>query len=93
MMIPSKKKAIGVILSKYKPDGTYSDGGEVKNEVAMDVEHSALHSHAEDMIHAFHNKSPADLVRAMNNFMEEHELHQEKEVEEPSDYSGFEEKK
>lgn len=90
MMIPDKKKAMGVILSRYKPDGTMSEGGEVKNEVEMDVKNSALHSHAADMITAIHNKSPSEFVSAMNNFLEEHQLHQdepESDKEEPSDYS------
>lgn len=87
MIIPSKKKAVSVIISKMRPDGSMNEGGEVKNEVEADVKDSALHSHAEDMISAIHNKSPSDLMHAMRNFLSEHELHEEKSEEDPSDYS------
>lgn len=86
-MIPDRKKAVGLIISKMHPDNKMSDGGEVKNEVEMDVKDSALHEHAKDIFSAIHNKSPHEFVQAMKNFMEEHQLHQDKEGEEPSDYS------
>lgn len=86
MIIPDKKKAVGVILSKYKPDGTYADGGEVKNEEQVMPDMEAFHSHAESIMSAIHNKSPGEFVTAMRNFLSEHELHEDQEQEEPSDY-------
>lgn len=79
MIIPGKKKAFGIMISKMHKDGKMDEGPAMKNEVELDVKDSALHSHAEDMISAFHNKSPSELVSAMKNFLEEHGLHQENE--------------
>jgi hypothetical protein len=98
MMIPEKKKAIGIILSKYRPDGTMHDGGAVlKNEEELNAEHEALKSHAADIIEAIHSKSAHDLMVALVSFLEQHELHEESESEEEekaehSDISNFEEK-
>lgn len=85
-MFPEKKKAVGIIISKYGKDGKYKDGGEVRDEHELEPGKAALHEHASDMISAFHNKSPSDLLRAMDNFLKEHQLHADKDGEEPSDY-------
>lgn len=87
MIIPERKKAAGVILSKYKPDGSYADGGTVKSEEQVMPDMAAFHAHAESILSAVHNKSPGELVQAMKNFLAEHEAHSDKEDEEPSDYS------
>lgn len=79
MIIPDRKKAIGVILSKMKPDGSQVEGGEMKNEEHIDEHEQALHSHAEDILSALHNKSAADLAKALNNFLEEHDMHEQEE--------------
>lgn len=87
MMHGDKKKAVGIILSRMNPEGKMAEGGVVKNEAGIDPQDAALHAHASDMMSAIHNKSPGDLVRAMKNFMEEHQLHEDKDDETPSDYS------
>lgn len=79
MIIPDRKKAVGLIISKMKPDGTHENGAEVKNEEEIDEHDSALQAHAEDIINALHNKSASDLARALNNFLEEHDMHEESE--------------
>lgn len=86
-MFPERKKAVGVILSKYGKDGKYKDGGEVRKTEELEPGKAALHEHASDMISAFHNKNPSDLLRAMNNFLDQRQLHQDKDDESPSDYA------
>ena len=89
MIIPEKKKAAGIIVSKYHPDGSFSEGGQVKQspqDSDMSEHLQAKSSHADSMINAMHNKDPHALVEAMDNFLREHQLHQDKE-DEPSDYS------
>ncbi len=86
-MIPlDKKKAVGIILAKHK-DGGMAHGGVVNNEQQIDPNMEAFHSHAQSIMSAIHNKSPAELVSAMRNFLDEHEMHQDQDGEEPSDYS------
>lgn len=86
MILPEKKKAVGIILAKYKPDGSMAHGGVVNNEEQVDPNMEAFHSHAQSIMSAINNKSPAELVSAMKNFIEEHQMHQDKDGEEPSDY-------
>lgn len=89
MIIPEKKKAVGIIMAKYKPDGTYADGGEVKNEEQIMPDMAPFHAHAQSIMSAIHNKSPGEFVTAMRNFLDAHELHEdepESNKEEPSDY-------
>lgn len=86
-MIPDRKKAVGVIISRMKPDGAMHEGGEVKNEEQVDPNMEAFHSHAQSIMSAIHNKSPGEFVSAMKNFLAEHEAHQDKDEQEPSDYS------
>lgn len=85
IMHDPKKKMAGIMLAKLHDDQHMSDGGAVKNEVEQDVKDSALHSHAEDIMSAIHNKSPQEFVSAMKNFLEEHELHEDQEEEAPSE--------
>ena len=85
MIMPGSKKPTGLIVATMNKNAHMSEGGEVKNEVALDVKDSALQSHAQDMITAMHNKSPSELVSAMKNFLEEHDLHEEQEEGEPSE--------
>lgn len=87
MIIPEKKKAVSAIISRFgqKDPMKLSNGGPVGMEEAPDMS-EAKKAHASSMIDAFHNKDPESLVHAMNSFLEEHQLHEEKDKEEPSDY-------
>lgn len=58
-------------------------GGEVGKQPAPDME--AKHAHMQKMIESIHNHDSESAVEHMNNFLSEHELHQQKE-DEPSDY-------
>lgn len=82
-MFHDKKKTIGTIISTFGKK--YSDGGSVPEQKPED--YSAKHAHGEDMIEAFHAKDTHKLVEALNNFLAEHEAHEEKEEGETSDYS------
>ena len=97
MIIPNKKKAIGVILANYKPDGSMSHGGDVMPEPEaehdeVNVQQEALKSHAADMIEAMHNKSAHDLMEALYAFLEQREIHEEQESpeEEAQEHSALE---
>lgn len=70
MIIPDRKKAVSVILSKMKPHGM-AEGGEVKDEAPVDAKDGALKAIAEDMLMAVEQKSPMDLVNALQAFMSE----------------------
>lgn len=90
MIIPSKKKAVSVIISQFRPEAPMNkmaDGGEAPQDSEMPPHLEAKAAHADSMIDAMHNKDPHALVAAMDNFLREHELHQEEPEEEPSDYS------
>jgi hypothetical protein len=72
MIIPDKKKAVGIIISKMKPDGSFSEGGEaMQNEEEMDSDMEAKKSIAADIIEAMHSKSAHDLMVALEAFFEE----------------------
>lgn len=82
MIIPERKRAVTAILSKMKPE-KLSMGGEVGKQPAPDME--AKHAHMQRMIESIKNEDHVGAVEHMNNFLEEHQLHQQKE-DEPSDY-------
>jgi hypothetical protein len=83
MIIPGKKKAFGIMISKLHKDSGMKDSSvAMKNEESIDEKSEALHSHAQSMIDAIHSKSPADLVEAMKSFLEEHDLHEASESKE-----------
>lgn len=89
MIIPQKKRAAAIIVAHMnKPKDGYSEGGSIDGvgESEMSPHLEAKAAHADSMIEAMHNKDPHALVSAMNNFLAEHELHQEEEGEEESDY-------
>lgn len=68
MIIPDKKKAVTVILSKLRPDGSETRQ-DVLPEDEMDENDSDLKAIAEDMLHAYESKSASDLVTALKAFI------------------------
>lgn len=66
MMHDKNKGAVGIILSKMKPDGSESQGP-MKPEEDMS-EDADLHSIAEDMLMAMEQKSASGLVDALKAF-------------------------
>ena len=77
MIIPQKKKAIGVILSKM--DG---HDQEVKEEHSMDEHDEALKVIASELMHAIEQKSAMGVVDALKAFWSEiEELDEEKDEE------------
>lgn len=87
MIIPEKKRAVAMILSQKHKEPHMSEGGSVPEDSAMSPHLEAKAAHAASMIGALHNKDPHAMVEAMDNFLREHELHQEEDKEEESDYS------
>jgi hypothetical protein len=77
MIIPQKKKAIGVILSKmHGPDQ------EVKEEHSMNEHDEALKVIASELMHAIESKSAMGVVDALKAFWSEiEELDEEKDEE------------
>lgn len=71
MIIPSKKKAVGIIISKMKDGGAMEDSAPMKNEEEMDENMEAKKSIAEDIMTAMHNKSSHDLMVALEAFFQE----------------------
>ena len=66
MIIPDKKKAVGVILARMGgPDQ------EVKEEHSMDKHDEAVKVIASELIHAIENKSAAGVVDALKALMAE----------------------
>lgn len=76
-----------MIVGRIGKDGAYSSGGEVPQDSEMSPHLEAKSAHADSMIEAMHNKDPKALVAAMDNFLNEHQLHQDADGEETSDYS------
>lgn len=70
MIIPDKKKAVTVILSKLKPSGGESLT-RVKPEEEMDPAQGALKAIAEDLLSAIDSRSASDLAQALGAFMAE----------------------
>lgn len=76
MMMWDKKRALSSILSGRKDeDGErLFEPTEMKNEVVKDEdgEIDGRHVAAQDMLSAFHEKSPEKLMHAMGNFIDMH---------------------
>lgn len=72
MIIPDKKKALTVIMSRMG-QGASDKSQEIKNEVPIDEKMGSLKAIAEDMIQAFHDKSPMALVDSLQAFLREYE--------------------
>lgn len=74
MMMHDDKKALMTIMSKRKKGGAEASAAPMKTENVSDEDGvpDGRHAAAQDMISAFHEKSPEKLMAAMANF---HDLH------------------
>lgn len=74
MMMVDDKKALMTIMRKRKEAGSMASGAPMKTEEVSNEagEPDGRHAAAQDMISAFHEKSPEKLMTAMMNF---HDLH------------------
>ena len=85
MIIPSKKKAVGVILSRMGgPDQ------EVKEEHSMDKQDEAVKVIASELIHAIEQKSAAGVVDALKALISEIREMDEEQDEEMEEEQGEE---
>jgi hypothetical protein len=80
VIVHDKKKEAMIILSKMHKDGSETSQ-KVRPEVQMNEKDQTLQAIAEDMLHAFEQKSAAGLVSAMKAFMSECEGSEEPELE------------
>jgi len=97
MIIPERKKAVGMILSKFgkKPEmQKMSEGGNIKEVGESPIpDMSAMHAHMQAYMGAMKNEDHEAATEHMMSFLHEHELHAEKNKEdeskdmEPSDKS------
>lgn len=67
MIIPDKKKAVGLILSKMAPDGSEKQM-DVKSEEAIGQGDEALHAICEDILMAVKDGSALQLAEALKAF-------------------------
>lgn len=80
MIIPEKKKAVSVILSKFKPDGSERTPDiEVKPEEEINEHDESLKAIAEDIMSAVESKSAHDLLVALRAFISECSMHEDDE--------------
>lgn len=75
MFLNDKKKAVSVILSKVRPDGSESES-EVAEEAKEGGEYEAF---AEDLLAAIESKSVQSLAQVLRSF---HEMIEEQDEEE-----------
>lgn len=91
MFIPEKKRAVAMILAgKHKEPQHFSEGGQPKEDSEdsdMSSHLEAKAAHASTIIGALHNKDPHEFVAAMDRYLTEHQLHQDKKGEDESDYT------
>lgn len=78
MIIPDQKKLAMIVLSKRGQNGEEKSQS-VKPEEEMDDQDGALKAISEDMLQAFNDKSPHDLMQAMKAFLSEYDLQEESE--------------
>lgn len=73
MIIPDRKKAVTMILSKLNSTetGEQTPGVEMKHEESAVAADQPLHAIAQDAISAFERKSPAELTSALKAFFAE----------------------
>lgn len=88
MIIPERRRAVGMILSKFgkKEEMPHmSEGGELKKVGESEMPNmAAKHAHMQAMISAIHNNDHEQATQHMMNFLHEHELHAEKQKDEES---------
>lgn len=83
MIIPDRKKAVTVILSKMRGDGS-EKSQEVKSEESLDPHNEALKTISEDILQAISDKSAMDLSTALSALVREiqaQDLEQDQEME------------
>jgi hypothetical protein len=82
VIIPEHKKAITTIMARRHPDGEVT-AAPMKPEMVKgeDGEVDGRHVAAQDIMAAFHEKSPEKLMHALANFHDLHAAHQAKEPE------------
>jgi hypothetical protein len=82
-IFPDKKKAVNIILSKRRPDGSHSET-EVATE--SDSDHDVYTACAEDMMAAMRSDSVKYLAQALKAF---HDLVKEEDIEQDAgEYEG-----
>lgn len=69
MIFPDPKKSATMILSKLSANGGPDKMQDVKKEVELDPAMDGLKSAAEDIMQAFSDKSPHDLMQALKSFV------------------------
>lgn len=84
MIIPDRKKAVSVILSKMGGDGA-EKSQEVKNETPGDDTQGALRAITEDVMQAFHDKSIEGLMSSLKAFCTEVDSQGDDDSGEPED--------
>lgn len=68
MILPEKKQAVAMILSKRLGADGESEPVEMKNEQTTVESDQPLHAIASDAIRAFESKSPTNLMHALKAF-------------------------
>lgn len=76
MIIPDKKKAVGIILSRMSPEAPKAPEMEMSEENHREEIMKAI---AADILEAMHSKSAHDLSNALCAFLEQHDLHEASE--------------
>lgn len=75
MMMHDQKKAVMTIMKKRSSKGEHIAGPtpmRAENVKTSDMEPDGRHFAAQDMISAFHEKSAANLMTALSNFIDLH---------------------
>lgn len=92
MIIPERKRAVGMILSKFgnkEQMPHLSEGGELKKVgESLEPDMSALHSHMQAYMGAMKNDDHVAATEHMMAFLNEHQLHAEKNKDEESKDMG-----
>jgi hypothetical protein len=92
IIIPERRRAVGMILSKFgnkEQMPHLSKGGELeKVGESPEPDMSAMHAHMQRMIESIHNNKHEEATTHMMNFLNEHQLHAEKEKDETSEDMG-----
>lgn len=82
MIIPHKKTAVHAIMAKFaKPEGELEKVGE-----SPKPDMSALHAHMQSYMGALKNNDHEAATQHMMSFLNEHELHAEKDSDETSEH-------
>lgn len=74
MIIPDLKRAMTTIMARRAPKTGGTASAPMKAEVSLEEPgvSDGRHEAAQDMLHAFHEKSPQRLMEAMANFIDLH---------------------